>query len=204
MDESTINCIALGIGIIALIIGVIAFVESVLAFKAHTKELHETTEVKRLEIKEIHESTEAKRLEIKVKLMHERRDLLNYLRELIVLPRNYLPYLMTRRIVTIPFQPDESQPLLHGHDKNTHNRYYQTILNEFQSKRADVELYFPNQLAKYEEFLVSAANTQGSIEYHRESDEIKRWDYELEKKTFEHFDKFLAEANKSIGCVLLN
>lgn len=197
MEESTINCIALGIGVIALIIGVIAFVESVLAFKAHTKELRETTEVKRLEIKELHESTETKRQEIKIKMMHERRDLLNYLRELIVLPRNYPAYFMARRIVTIPFQLDDCQPFIDC-DRNTTNQYYQTILNEFQSKRSDVQLYFPSQLAKYEAFLESAANTQGSIEFHQETGEIKCWNHEMEKKTFELFDMFLDAANNSI------
>lgn len=201
MDETFINCIALIVGIVALVIGVIAFVESVLAFKAHTRELHESTEVKRLEIKELHESMETKRLEIKVKLMNKRRDLLKYLRELIVFPRNYIPYFMLRRTVTIPFLFDESQPLLHGRNKSVKNQYYQTILNEFQSMRADIELYFPYQLAEYDAFLDSAAKTESSIEYHRDSGEIKCWNHELGERTFEQFDLFLNAANKSIGCI---
>ncbi len=206
MLEVTSNWIALIIGVIALVIGVIAlvggvvaYIFSIRAFKAHAKELHDSTEIKRLEIEERRETAALTRLEIKLKLLNARQELLKYLKELIVMPRNNLPYFLIRRTVTIPFQFDENQQIFHGRDKCSSNQYYQTILNEFQSKRTDVELYFPEQLNEYNMFIDLAEKTVNSIEYHQNSEVIKEWDHELEERTFDSFDSFVSSATHALG-----
>lgn len=150
--------------------------------------------------KELHAATEAKLTEIKLKLIHERLDLLKFLNELIVLPRNYFPNFRLRQTLSIPFQIDEHQPLLHGRDRCTDNKYYQTLLNEFQAKCVDVAVYFPAQLKEYDAFLDLSTKTLRTIKTHQDSDVIKQWDHELEKKTFDAFDLFIRSATKSIQC----
>lgn len=150
--------------------------------------------------KELRNSTKSKQIEIAFKILNERKDLLNSLKDLIVFPRNHVPNFMLRMTITSRYRFDEEQALLHGRDKDTNNKWYETVLGLFREKRADIEIYFPKQIDLYDTFLGNASKLINSIEYH-DSGVVKSWDLKLEKQTFDAFDLFINVANKSLGII---
>ena len=150
--------------------------------------------------KELHSLTKSKQVENAIKILAERKDLLNSLKDLIVFPRNHVPLFRLRITMTSRYQFDEAQALLHGRDKDTTNKWYETVLGLFREKRADIEIYFPKQIDLYDTFLNNASTLMSSIETHK-SGVVKSWDLELEKQTFEDFDLFISAANKSLEII---
>lgn len=62
--------------------------------------------------KELRNSTKSKQIEIAFKILNERKDLLNSLKDLIVFPRNHVPNFMLRMTITSRYRFDEEQALL--------------------------------------------------------------------------------------------